>query len=77
MLYFQENDINNVICVQPFACLPNHITGKGVMRTVRHMYKKANLLSLDYEAGIAKSNITNRIKLFVTEAYDIQNKDDS
>ncbi len=70
MVDFIEHGIENIICVQPFACLPNHITGKGVMRAIRETYDYANLCSIDYEAGSAQSNVLNRIKLFITQAKD-------
>ncbi len=70
MVDFIEHRIENIICVQPFACLPNHITGKGVMRALRETYAQANLCSIDYEAGSAQSNVLNRIKLFITQAKD-------
>ena len=70
MVDFIEHKIENIICVQPFACLPNHITGKGVMRAIRETYANANLCSIDYEAGSAQSNVINRLKLFLTQAKD-------
>lgn len=70
MVDFIEHDIENVLCVQPFACLPNHITGKGVMRAIRETYPLSNLCTIDYEAGSAQSNVINRIKLFITQAKD-------
>lgn len=70
MLDFIEHDIPNVLCVQPFACLPNHITGKGLMRTIRENYPQANLCSLDFEAGTTQSNVVNRLKLFMSQAQE-------
>ena len=72
MVDFIEHGINNVLCVQPFACLPNHVTGKGVMRAVRDKYATANLCSIDFEAGTAQSNVSNRLKLFLTQAKEIE-----
>ena len=72
MIDFIEHDVNNVLCVQPFACLPNHVTGKGVMRAIRMMYKNANLCAIDFEAGTAQSNVANRLKLFITQAKEIE-----
>lgn len=68
MLDFIEHDVPNVLCLQPFACLPNHITGKGLMRTLRENYPQANLCSLDFEAGTTQSNVINRLKLFMSQA---------
>ena len=72
MIDFIEHGVNNVLCVQPFACLPNHVTGKGVMRAVRMMYRDANLCAIDFEAGTAESNVANRLKLFITQAKEIE-----
>lgn len=68
MLDFIEHGVPNIICVQPFACLPNHITGKGLMRIIREKYPMSNLCSLDFEAGTTQSNILNRLKLFMSQA---------
>ncbi|MCR5084287.1 MAG: acyl-CoA dehydratase activase-related protein [Succinivibrionaceae bacterium] len=70
MVDFIENGITNVLCVQPFACLPNHITGKGVMREIRARYPGANLCSLDFEAGTSQANVMNRLKLFLAQARE-------
>ena len=60
-----EHGYNNVICVQPFGCLPNHIVGKGVIRTLREAYPNANICPVDYDAGASKVNQENRIKLML------------
>ncbi len=65
-----ENGYNNVICAQPFGCLPNHIAGKGVIRTLREMYPKANICPVDYDAGASKVNQENRIKLMLAVAKE-------
>ncbi len=70
MLEYMENGISNIICVQPFACLPNHVVGKGVIKTVRDMYPKANIVAVDYDPGASESNQINRIKLLMTVAKD-------
>ena len=70
MLEYIENGIQNIICVQPFACLPNHVVGKGVIKTIRDMYPKANIVPVDYDPGASETNQTNRIKLLVTVAKD-------
>ena len=72
MIDFIEHGVNNILCVQPFACLPNHVTGKGVMRAIRDLYADANLCSIDFEAGTAQSNVSNRLKLFLTQAKEIE-----
>ena len=51
MIEYIENDIPNIICVQPFACLPNHVVGKGVIKTIRNLYPEANISPVDYDPG--------------------------
>ena len=70
MLEYMENDIPNIVCVQPFACLPNHVVGKGVIKTIRNMYPEANIVPVDYDPGASEANQTNRIKLLMTVAKD-------
>ena len=65
-----ENDIPNIICVQPFACLPNHVVGKGVIKTIRQKFPEANISPVDYDPGASESNQANRIKLLMTVAKD-------
>ena len=74
MIDYIEHGVNNVLCVQPFACLPNHVTGKGVMRAIRMGYEDANLCSIDFEAGTSQSNVANRLKLFLTQAKELEQK---
>lgn len=70
MIEYIENDIPNIICVQPFACLPNHVVGKGVIKTIRSMFPDANIAPVDYDPGASEANQTNRIKLLMTVAKD-------
>ena len=70
MLEFMQNGIENIICLQPFACLPNHVVGKGVIKTIRNKYPEANIAPVDYDPGASESNQINRIKLMVTIAKD-------
>ena len=70
MIEYIENDIPNIICVQPFACLPNHVVGKGVIKTIREKYPFANIAPVDYDPGASEANQTNRIKLMMTVAKD-------
>ena len=70
MIEYIEHGIPNIICVQPFACLPNHIVGKGVIKTIRETYPNANITPVDYDPGASESNQTNRIKLLITVAKD-------
>jgi predicted nucleotide-binding protein (sugar kinase/HSP70/actin superfamily) len=63
-----EAETPNVICVQPFGCLPNHITGKGVVKELRSHYCGANISTLDYDPGTTEVNQLNRIKLLMATA---------
>ena len=74
MVEFLETGAPNVLCLQPFACLPNHITGKGVMRVLRQLYPNANLCAIDFEAGTSHANFSNRLKLFMAQARANQSK---
>ena len=65
MVELIEEDIPNIICVQPFGCLPNHITGKGVIKELKARYKKANIVAIDYDTGDSEVNQLNRIKLMM------------
>ena len=70
MVEYIENDIPNIACVQPFACLPNHVVGKGVIKTIRDEYPEANIAAIDYDPGASEANQTNRIKLLMAVAKD-------
>ena len=70
MVEFLHTGTPNVLCLQPFACLPNHITGKGVMRALRETVPGANLCAIDFEAGTSHANFSNRLKLFLAQAVD-------
>ena len=70
MVEYVEHGIPNIVCVQPFACLPNHVVGKGVIKKIREKYPYANIAPVDYDPGASKTNQTNRIKLLMTVAKD-------
>lgn len=70
MCEYIENGIPNIVCVQPFACLPNHVVGKGVIKTIREKYPNANISPVDYDPGASEANQTNRLKLLMTVAKD-------
>lgn len=59
---------NNIICVQPFACLPSHITSKGIMKTMRERFESSNIVAVDYDPGASEVNQVNRIKLMLSIA---------
>lgn len=64
----------NIVCVQPFGCLPNHITGKGVIKAVRESYPTANIIPIDYDPGASEVNQVNRIKLMLAAAREQMKK---
>ena len=68
MMTLIEAGVRNVICVQPFACLPNHVTGKGVMKELKRRYRGVNILALDYDSSVSNVNQLNRIKLLMATA---------
>ena len=59
----------NIICMQPFACLPNHVTGKGMIKALREKYPKSNIVAVDYDPGASVVNQINRIKLMLSVAF--------
>ena len=58
----------NVVCIQPFACLPNHVVGKGVIKALRKAYPSANIAAVDSDPGASEVNQLNRIKLMLSAA---------
>lgn len=59
----------NIVCAQPFGCLPNHVVGKGVIKSLRAHYPGANIVAIDYDPGASEVNQLNRIKLMLSTAY--------
>jgi predicted CoA-substrate-specific enzyme activase len=59
---------NNIVCTQPFGCLPNHVVGKGVIKQMRHLYPGCNIVAIDYDPGASEVNQLNRIKLMLSTA---------
>lgn len=76
MLELIEEGYSNIICVQPFGCLPNHIAGKGVISQIRARYPQANITPVDYDPGATKVNQENRIKLMLAVAKENKEKED-
>lgn len=68
MLELIENGTTNIVCAQPFACLPNHVVGKGVIKELRHRHPLANIVAIDYDPGASEVNQLNRIKLMLSTA---------
>lgn len=62
--------VDNIVCLQPFACLPNHITGKGMIRELRRSYPDVNIVPIDYDPGASEVNQLNRIKLMLAVAKE-------
>ena len=74
MLELIESNCPNIICMQPFACLPNHITGKGVIKTIKAKYPQSNIVAIDFDPGASNVNQLNRIKLmFATAKQNLYN----
>ena len=69
MLELIESGTLNIICTQPFGCLPNHIVGKGVIKSLRANYPGANIVAIDYDPGASEVNQLNRIKLMLSTAF--------
>lgn len=69
MVELVRNGVPNIACLQPFACLPNHITGKGVIKELRKQYPLANVAAIDYDSGASQVNQLNRIKLMMAVAH--------
>jgi len=74
MIELLKHDVNNIVCLQPFGCLPNHIVGKGVMKELRRQYPKANIAAIDYDPGVSVVNQLNRIRLMMATAHKMQKK---
>ena len=69
MVELIENGVENIACLQPFACLPNHVTGKGMMKAMRKFSPHANIVAIDFDPGASHVNQINRIKLMMTTAH--------
>ena len=70
MMELIDHGYENVVCAQPFGCLPNHIVGKGMIRKVKSIYPDANIVPIDYDPGATRVNQENRIKLMLSVAID-------
>ena len=76
MMELIHGGIPNIVCIQPFGCLPNHIVGKGVIKEVRREHPEANIVAIDYDPGASEVNQLNRIKLMLSTAQKNLHKDD-
>lgn len=70
MIELVKEGVENIVCVQPFACLPNHVVGKAMMKPIKASYPKANIVAIDYDPGASEVNQLNRIKLMLAVAND-------
>ena len=68
MVELIHEGVPNIVCTQPFACLPNHVVGKGVIKALRKAYPKSNIVAIDYDPGASEVNQLNRIKLMLSTA---------
>ncbi len=72
MMELIDSGVNNIVCAQPFACLPNHIVGKGVIKKIKELYPNANITPIDYDPGASEVNQLNRIKLMLSASEHLQ-----
>lgn len=70
MLELADKGVNNIVCTQPFGCLPNHICGKGMMKPIKAKNPDINIVAIDYDAGATRVNQENRIKLMLANAKE-------
>ncbi len=76
MVDLVKNGVENIVCIQPFGCLPNHIVGKGTIKKIKSLYPQANIVAVDYDPSASKVNQLNRIKLMLEVAREqIESKD--
>ena len=76
MVELIREGVPNIACVQPFACLPNHITGKGMIKELRRRYPDANIAAIDYDPGSSEVNQLNRLKLLLANAPEGRHPDE-
>ena len=69
MIELIHSDVPNIICAQPFGCLPNHVVGKGVIKALRRSFPESNVVAIDYDPGASEVNQLNRIKLMLSTAF--------
>ena len=68
MIELIHSGVPNIVCTQPFACLPNHVVGKGVIKELRRRHPESNIVAVDYDPGASEVNQLNRIKLMLATA---------
>jgi len=72
MIELVHSGVNNIVCTQPFGCLPNHVAGKGMLRKIKENNPTANIVAIDYDPGATAINQENRIKLMIANARRIK-----
>ena len=70
MVELIESGVPNIVCIQPFGCLPNHVVGKGVIKVLKKAYPQSNIVAVDYDPGASEVNQLNRIKLMLASANE-------
>ncbi|MDR1734724.1 MAG: 2-hydroxyacyl-CoA dehydratase [Oscillospiraceae bacterium] len=70
MLELIHSGVTNIVCTQPFGCLPNHISGKGMIRAIRNAHPEANIVAIDYDPGATRANQENRLRLMLASARE-------
>ena len=75
MVELIRTGVPNIVCIQPFACLPNHVVGKGVIKVLKMEYPQANIVAVDYDPGASEVNQLNRIKLMLSAAQQTPEKE--
>ena len=72
MVELIQSGVPNIVCIQPFGCLPNHVVGKGVIKALKKAYPQANIAAVDYDPGASEVNQLNRIKLMLSSAMEAE-----
>lgn len=75
MIELLQDGVDNIVCLQPFGCLPNHIVGKGMTKELRRQYPRANITPIDYDPSVSVVNQLNRIRLMMATAKKQMKKD--
>ncbi len=75
MVELYDSGVKNIVCAQPFGCLPNHICGKGMMKPLKDRHPDMNIVAIDYDAGATRVNQENRIKLMLANARESLEKE--
>ena len=70
MIELTRAGYENIVCAQPFGCLPNHVCGKGMIRKIRELYPQSNIVAIDYDPGATRVNQENRVKLMLAVARE-------